>query len=237
MPVSEPSKYTTLWSQSGIRFDIPAAADPVTGKAGFDVGFSSINMASEAAGGIPPWGQDFNGILYSLTKAAQYTQAGGIPTFDLSLSASVGGYGKGAVVIDDDRDTLWQCVVDGSTSSPNEGSSDWVNILLKSLPKRVFSGNDYIRIPDTPGGLIIQWGSNPSAGNATTVNFPTPFPNASLRVIATGWSVVRDAQAYVTVNSRTNSAFSFSSFFATPGQAPQSSATGQVECQWIAIGF
>lgn len=237
MPVSEPSKYTTLWSQSGIRFDIPPAADPVTGKAGFDVGFSSINMASESAGGIPPWGQDFNGIFYSLTRAAQYTQAGGIPSFDSDLAAAVGGYGKGAVILGDDGETLWQCALSGSTSDPNAGSPEWVNLLLKILPKRSFSGNDHIRIPDTPNGLIIQWGSKLSEGNATAVNFPIPFPNNALRVIATGWSVVSDMQAYVTINSRTNATFSFSSFYGSPGQPPESAAIGQVECQWLAIGF
>lgn len=126
MPVSEPSKYTTLWSQSGIRFDIPQAADPVTGKAGFDVGFSSINMTSEAAGGIPPWGQDFNGILYSLTKSAQYTQAGGIHTFDAALAAAVGGYAVNAMIKADSGLIFFINKIPGNASNPNSGGDGWI---------------------------------------------------------------------------------------------------------------
>lgn len=126
MPVSEPRKYTTLWAQSGIRFDIPDAADPATGKAGFDVGFSSINMASEYAGGIPPWGQDFNGIFYSITRSVQYTQAGGIPTYDETLALSVGGYAVNAMVKADSGLAFFINKVAGNQSNPNTGGSGWV---------------------------------------------------------------------------------------------------------------
>lgn len=200
MPVSEPSKYTTLWAQGGIRFDIPPAADPVTGKAGFDLGFSSINMASEAAGGIPPWGQDFNGIFYSLTKAAQYTQAGGVPTFDAALAAAVGGYTKGAVVIGSNGATLWQNTVNGNTSNPDSGGSGWVDLILKILPKRNFSANDYIRIPDVPGGLIFQWGKV-TVTSGGTWTFPTPFPNLLL-----GFSVVHGPTATGVISSSVGAA-------------------------------
>ncbi|MFI0489777.1 MAG: phage tail protein [Yersinia sp. (in: enterobacteria)] len=50
---------------------------------------------------------------------------------------------------------------------------------LKSfLPKRSFAANDYIRIPDVPGGLIIQWGIAHSLGaNETrTITFPFAYP-------------------------------------------------------------
>ena len=110
-------------------------------------------------------------------------------------------------------------------------------VVLKSLPKRTFAQNDFIRIPDVPGGLIIQWGSQLSAGNSTVATYPTQFPNGVLRVVACGHSIERDKQAYVTVNSRTNSALSFSSFYGNPGSAPSSSSAGQVECHWYAIGF
>lgn len=230
MPVSEPSKYTTLWAQSGIRFDIPPAADPMTGKAGFDVGFSSINMASEAAGGIPPWGQDFNGIFYSLTKAAQYTQAGGVPTFDAALAAAVGGYGKGAVVIGDDGSTLWQNEVSGNTSNPNVGGANWINLLLKTLPKRTFANNDYIRIPDTPGGLIIQWGyvDASSTSGSATVTLPIEFPSAAIACVMTRNGSVWENETYWNVEILSRSQIAC--------RLPPSSAafaTGY----YIAIGF
>lgn len=241
MPVSEPSKYTTLWSQSGIRFDIPQVADPVTGKAGFDVGFSSINMASEAAGGIPPWGQDFNGILYSITKAVQYGQAGGLPTFDSGFASAIGGYEKGAIIIGDDKETIWQCETSGNLSNPNLGGIGWVNLLLKSLPKRSFSVNDYIRIPDTPGGLIIQWFSAQSENLATTsVTLPVSFPNKILHVSASGYNVSGGVQTTVTCNSpgESKSVVQFNAFCAgAPGEVLKLAKANEVRIQGLAIGY
>ncbi|CNH74586.1 phage tail protein [Yersinia bercovieri] len=67
--------------------------------------------------------------------------------------------------------------------------------LMSLFSKRVFTTNDYIRIPDVPGGLIIQIGLIPSllpyiAGTqAFTWALPIPFPNrllnASLTTAAT----------------------------------------------------
>lgn len=53
---------------------------------------------------------------------------------------------------------------------------------LKVLfPKRSFAGNDYIRIPDVPGGLIIQFGTGTSYSGATNLQtLPTPFANQLL---------------------------------------------------------
>lgn len=49
------------------------------------------------------------------------------------------------------------------------------------LPKRSFAANDYIRIPDVPGGLIIQFGAVASvAGAATPITFPVVFPAAMI---------------------------------------------------------
>lgn len=199
MPVSEPSKYTTLWSQSGIRFDIPQAADPVTGKAGFDVGFSSINMASEAAGGIPPWGQDFNGILYSLTRACQYVQAGGAPTFDALFAAAVGGYAANAKVTASDGKTVFRCVMNGNTNNPNTDETGWVkeaqdvsDILDLGTCAQRDVGSGAGNVPDmgyflygssspangrfsTPGG-IVQTGKAGSLSNGdVNITFDAPF--------------------------------------------------------------
>ncbi|EPL4123873.1 gp53-like domain-containing protein [Citrobacter amalonaticus] len=64
--------------------------------------------------------------------------------------------------------------------------------VLSLFSKNVFGISDYIRIPDRPGGLIIQWTQTGSIGsvNADTaitpraVTFPIPFPNAALNYIA-----------------------------------------------------
>ncbi|AWH14643.1 hypothetical protein [Aeromonas phage 62AhydR11PP] len=125
MSVSEPGKIITPWAESGLKNPIPPAANPATGRAGFDQGFSAINMTAKEAGGIPPFGQDFNGIFYEVTNILRYMQAGGQPTFDAALATAIGGYPKGAMVLGSDGVTLWQSKVDSNSTDPNTDPSDW----------------------------------------------------------------------------------------------------------------
>lgn len=125
MSVSEPGKIITPWAESGLKNPIPPAANPATGRAGFDQGFSAINMTAKEAGGIPPFGQDFNGIFYEVTNILRYMQAGGQPTFSSALATAIGGYPKGAMVLGSDGLTLWQSKVDGNSTNPNTDPSDW----------------------------------------------------------------------------------------------------------------
>lgn len=128
MSVSEPGKIITPWAESGLKNPIPPAANPATGSAGFDQGFSAINMTAKEAGGIPPFGQDFNGIFYEVTNILRYMQAGGQPTFDAALATAIGGYPKGAMVLGSDGLTLWQSKADSNSANPNADPSDWGRI-------------------------------------------------------------------------------------------------------------
>lgn len=69
-----------------------------------------------------------------------------------------------------------------------------VMALLKQwFPKRTFAANDYIRIPDVPGGWILQWQRvNHTAGKNTgqTFSFPIAFPNAVMGKVAVDRSSV-----------------------------------------------
>ncbi|WP_042819731.1 gp53-like domain-containing protein [Yersinia wautersii] len=59
-----------------------------------------------------------------------------------------------------------------------------VAAVMSIFSKRTFTGNDYIRIPDVPGGLIIQWGllpnllQNINTSSAWSALLPIPFPNS-----------------------------------------------------------
>ncbi len=56
-----------------------------------------------------------------------------------------------------------------------------VAAVMSLFSKRSFAANDYVRIPDVPGGLIIQWVSgNASASGAFFAQMPIPFPNKLL---------------------------------------------------------
>ena len=135
MSITEPSKILTPWASTGSKNPIPANANNTTGAAGFDKGFPDITMTPEEAGGLPPDGQDFNGIFYQITEIIQYIQAGGQPFFSAALSSAIGGYPKGCVILGADAVTLWQNQVDNNTSDPNSTPTGWlkVDVNLKSV--------------------------------------------------------------------------------------------------------
>lgn len=59
-----------------------------------------------------------------------------------------------------------------------------VAAVMSLFSKRSFSMSDFIRIPDVPGGLIIQWGimSTADANGLCSANLPIKFPVGPLVV-------------------------------------------------------
>lgn len=100
--------------------------------------------------------------------------------------------------------------------------------LAAFLPKRAFSANDFIRIPDVPGGLIIQFGSASlvTDGNIT-IPMPIAFPNFGLA-------------AFVTLNNITFSIVSDGAVgveFATKSTLTIRSGAAASPAFWLAIGY
>lgn len=196
MSIPEPGKFTTLWAITGIKNSIPPSADPATGRAGFDQGFPPVTMTPKVAGGIPPWGGDFNGILFSITEALRYIQSGGAPTFSATLSTAIGGYNKGAMLISNDGSKIYFNTVDGNTADPNSGGAGWSSASFS------FGANGYISLPSFLGGFIIQWvvrtTGNMSAGAQEVASgaWPIPFPNNIFGVVASARRTVTSGAAF-----------------------------------------
>ncbi len=68
------------------------------GAASFTDGFVPSNFTALSGGGVPPFGQDFNGILNAETSWDQWYQAGGIIPYDSTFATAIGGYPLGACV-------------------------------------------------------------------------------------------------------------------------------------------
>ncbi|CAK7192668.1 hypothetical protein COMNV_00873 [Commensalibacter sp. Nvir] len=123
MALARPTPFLSKWAENGKRFDVPdSGGDIANGKADIQTGFPEITMTSVLKGGVPPWGQDHNGILYQITQSIQWMQAGGLGTFDQDLCNKTGGYPVGAIVQSSDTTkpwVLWQNLQDGNTVDPN----------------------------------------------------------------------------------------------------------------------
>lgn len=160
MSISEPGKLLTPWAEAGLKNEIPQTASSVTGRAGFDRGFPAINMTPKEEGGIPPFGQDFNGIFYEITKILRYMQAGGQPTFDADFASAIGGYPAGAILSSDDGASLFRSVVDGNVTNPNLGGEGWArpDLQMMELYRRSYAEAGYNLVDGSfeAGGTLVN---------------------------------------------------------------------------------
>jgi hypothetical protein len=80
-------------------------------------------MKPLTAGGIPPSGLDFNGILYDITTHTVFVNAGGQYRFDSALVAAIGGYPAGIVLQSNDGLNSYLNVLDGNSADFNANPS------------------------------------------------------------------------------------------------------------------
>lgn len=118
VPFAESGQKTTIPVESQIPTD-PAAAS-------YTDGFPPITMTPPSAGGIPPYGQDFNGILNATTEAVRWNQAGGGYAYDSTFATSISGYPKGARILSSDGEFVWVNSIDDNTVNPETTNTGWV---------------------------------------------------------------------------------------------------------------
>lgn len=140
-------------SQIPVKFPIPFAADagagfirpiPVAsqititpGAASLTDGFPPLNFIAEGSGGIPPFGQDENGILNQITAWSQWQNAGATVLYDSAFSTAIGGYPKGALLYAASGGFWWLSTVDNNATDPDTGGAGW-QIVASG---QVYAGN------------------------------------------------------------------------------------------------
>jgi len=108
------------FASSGSKQDIPVASQIGVegGRASYTDGFPPLTRTPIAAGGIPPFGTDFNGVLNDVTAAIRWAQSGGGYRYDSTFSAAIGGYPIGAVINNSTGDGCWLNTIDGNNNNP-----------------------------------------------------------------------------------------------------------------------
>lgn len=129
MPISIPKFFQKAFAQNGGKQDVPITGDNSGGRASYDVGFPPVTRVPIVAGGIPPFGTDFNGVLYDLSQAIQYLQSGVAFPFNQDFADAIGGYSVKAIVADpSDTTILWQNNNANNTLPPSEPNG-WTQVL------------------------------------------------------------------------------------------------------------
>lgn len=151
---SVPASITEVWGVSADPANIRVipATTGTPGAASLDLGFPPINFVNPNAGGIPPFGQDFNGAFNQLYAWAQRVEAGGAVPFNSAFSTAISGYPKGALIVGTSLG-LWFNQADGNTNDPNSVTTNWFNVVAP------FTG-------DSGTGGIKGYVPAPAAGDA-----------------------------------------------------------------------
>ena len=121
----QPKLLSKAWASDGLKNSIPDTRNsgmPQEGATYAD-GFPSITMTPISTGGKPPSGKDMNGVLYEISAHTVWQNQGGRYRFDQAFCDAIGGYPKGAVLINDTLDTEYISLVDANNHNPNSGNN------------------------------------------------------------------------------------------------------------------
>lgn len=136
MPVASPVYNAVPFAQSGLKNTIPLQTS-APGRASMAKGFPSETMRAITSGGVPPSGQDVNGILYQLSSHQVFLNAGGLYHFNASFAVDIGGYAAGAILLLDDGLSAVISTISNNQNNPNMGMLGWKPFGGKLLEDRI----------------------------------------------------------------------------------------------------
>lgn len=195
MSLSAPTKLTVPFANSGTKNTIPVASQIgiTAGLASYTDGFPPLTMTPVASGGVPPFGQDFNGIFYAVTLALQWLQSGAGYAYDSAFSTAVGGYPLSARVQRSDGQGLWINTSANNTVDPESATtSGWLPLSNNATTAiTMTSSNVTLTALQAGAGIIYLSGT-------LTANLNLVFP-----IWSKEWLVVNACTGSYTVTCKT----------------------------------
>lgn len=128
---SIPNKYLVPFAQGdSSRVEIPVTTADAT-RASQTLGFPPLTMQPPEVGGVPPQGEDFNGAMNQIARAAWWMlQGNGFPydnTF--ATDSHISGYAKGAWLPRSDLTGYWLNAADNNATNPEATDGTATNWL------------------------------------------------------------------------------------------------------------
>lgn len=149
-----PTRFLKIWAaNAGAGFIRTVPVDSQIGvqdgAASFTDGFVPDNFNPIAAGGVPPFGQDFNGLENIITRWEQWFQAGGPIVYNSAFSAAIGGYPMGAQLQSTVTVGLfWVSTAENNTTNPDSGgAANWAAFVppVPATPAETKLGIDDVK--------------------------------------------------------------------------------------------
>ncbi|MEY0875256.1 hypothetical protein [Providencia manganoxydans] len=178
--MKNPKLITKPFAQNGQKNAIPEnySSSMESNQATWDQGFGQITMIPVAAGGLPPKGQDFNGIFNQISENVVYLSKGGRFKFSADYAAAINGYPKGAILQSDDEKKEYQSIIDNNKVNFNTATQAQINaawklistddMLLQIAGKQ--PAGDYATKTDLSNGLAGRQPAGDYATNAALSN-------------------------------------------------------------------
>jgi hypothetical protein len=123
-----PSKLVIPFANAGGKntIPVPSQISSTPGAASFTDGFPPLTRTDPLSGGVPPSGLDMNGVLYDATAQSVWFNAGAAYPYDSVFSAAIGGYPKGARILQASGSGYWISTVDNNLTDPDTGGLGWL---------------------------------------------------------------------------------------------------------------
>ena len=145
-------------------------------QATWDQGFGQITMLPVAAGGLPPKGQDFNGIFNQVSESIVYLSQGGRFKFSAEYAEAIGGYPKGAILQSDDEKKEYLSLIDNNKVNFNVApdiSASWKVVTTDDMLTQIAGKQpkgEYATKTELANGLS---GKQPTGDYATKTDLGT----------------------------------------------------------------
>jgi hypothetical protein len=124
-----PTLVPLAFAANGTKNTIPenSQISITPGAASLNDGFPPLTFTPIAAGGVPPAGADFNGVLNLITQTIRWSQGGGMFGYNSAFAtdSNVGGYPRGALLLNTARTGLWLNATDNNATNPDTGGAGW----------------------------------------------------------------------------------------------------------------
>lgn len=194
--LSYPALISLPWaSGNGPNFGgknvIPSAsASPA---ASFADGFPNVTMLPLLSGGVPPSGQDMNGIFNAITQHTVWLNGGGWYAFNLTLAMAIGGYGLGAELQSASTPAIsWISLCASNSANPDLGpfaitASCSTSVLNVTATAGVLLVGQQITGAGIPAGTTIASLGTGIGGTGTYNLSTTPGTVTSSAMTAFGW--------------------------------------------------
>ena len=127
---SIPPKFPIPWANSAGSANVRSIPKDSqisiqAGAASLTDGFPPLNFIPVSAGGVPPFGQDMNGVLKQTTQWLQWYAAGGAVRYDGTFVAAIGGYPAGAFLTSTSGHAIYESLIDNNFQDPNLNTTNW----------------------------------------------------------------------------------------------------------------